>query len=245
MSHDSETDDFRRCCAATGSVELEITGPDESQTERRTFAQPSILLGCDAQNDVLLHGPAIKPHHAYLQALGGRVFYVNLARDGDTQGNRAARCGWLILERPFQVGEYSIRLLSNPGQRAQTGTVPRSPLKRVHADADLARQALYFEFVEGRSSRVLWRMNRVLTLIGRARGCKAGLPTTTSQTSKARCSTRRLASGSSICLEAEESCATANRCAGQWSRMATALKLAGSPCGLAPHRQVKARGLVA
>jgi hypothetical protein len=175
MSRDSVTDDFRLSCAAMGSVELEITGPGESQTERRTIIHPSILLGGDARNDVQFHGSEIKPHHAYLQVIGGRVFYVSLARDRDTPGNRAAHCGWLVPERPFQVGEYSIRLLSNPGHLAQNGSVPRNPLRRVHSDADLARQELHFEFVGGRSSRLLWRMDRVLTLIGRARGCKIRL----------------------------------------------------------------------
>jgi hypothetical protein len=169
-------DSFLLSCAATGPLELEILERGQSQGYRRTFAQPCLLIGSDDRNDLCIKGSGMRPHHAYLQVIGGQVFCVKLAKDRrKRREQRAHQFGWLFPGKSVRINGLSLRLVPDPGLPQRFPEVLPNPLKRVGSASELARQAVYLEFMGSAKKPILWRMSRMLTLVGRAPACKIRL----------------------------------------------------------------------
>src|SRR5262249_4516255 len=130
--------DFLKACGAAGPLELEVTGPDQSQGHRLTFAQPTLLLGCDENNDVHLKGPSISRCHAFLQGIKGYLHYVDFAhRSGIQEGGPGRISGWLSSGQTLRISDFSVRLLKPPGTEASAPEGQQNPLERSGSHTEL------------------------------------------------------------------------------------------------------------
>lgn len=194
-------DSFLTACGATGPVTLDITGPGQADAERRTFAQPFILIGRDDRAEVVLDHDLVSRRHAFLQVVGGRVFFVDLeSRAGVVRGAGPADSGWLEPGEALEIGPFSIRLAPNPwgwetrdrDGDGEPAALPVNPLlARSMESSALPRVAL--EFQSRSAGHSLWRMSQVLALVGSSSRCKVRL--FDSNVSKLHCALLRTAQG--------------------------------------------------
>jgi pSer/pThr/pTyr-binding forkhead associated (FHA) protein len=119
---------FLSACGATEPLQLRVERPGTAEVQCRSFDTPFVLIGRDPLSDLqLLHG-AVSARHAYLQAVGGRLFCSDLgSRQGTYLAGKRWRSGWVGPEQAIRVGPYRIRLVRGDGL-APSGTEPELTL---------------------------------------------------------------------------------------------------------------------
>jgi pSer/pThr/pTyr-binding forkhead associated (FHA) protein len=165
---------FLYACGFREALRIIIEGPRAADAEPRGLPQPFAVVGRDARADVILDDPRVSRRHVYLQAVAGRLFWVDLeSRTGTCDETGTRKSGWLddggLLEiGPFVIRRSAAALAGDPGPR-QPGR--ESPLAvRAYGREPLPEVAL--EFLNGPSQSTVWPMNRVMSFIGSAKGCK-------------------------------------------------------------------------
>lgn len=166
---------FADQCGAADPLDLRVDLADGSVLAEGTVRQPFTLVGRDDACDVTLTDPDVNPRHVWLQAVGGRVFAVDLgSRTGLRWGDGAVGSGWLDSGRPVGVGPFRVNLQSPVSPRPVPFPDGYSPL---HSDAAVSRTrpAVGLEFRNGKRAKDRWTVNRLVTLIGRSAECKIHL----------------------------------------------------------------------
>lgn len=165
---------FLNACGIKDSLRITVEGPGAKGGESRQFPQPFAVIGRDDRADLILDDLRISRRHVYLQAVGGRLFWVDLeSRTGTHVEGGPQKSGWLGGRGFIGVGPYVIR-------RPTTASSGDSALSELPRDTPLAAQAfgreplpnVALEFLNGPSQSMLWPMHRVMSLIGSAKGCK-------------------------------------------------------------------------
>jgi pSer/pThr/pTyr-binding forkhead associated (FHA) protein len=164
---------FMAGCGVFGSWTLRISRP-EHRDEERTFTAPYVLVGSAEDNSLCLPSRQVSQRHAYLQALPGGVFCVDLdSRTGIGFGGQACHSGWMRPGRPLELGPYTLALVPTP----QVGwlTPPtwghENPLA-YHASDSASFVPVVAEVSVSGETRVRWRMNRLLVVVGRSPRCR-------------------------------------------------------------------------
>jgi pSer/pThr/pTyr-binding forkhead associated (FHA) protein len=172
---------FQKACGATMPLELVATGPSGKVAGRFAAPQPFALIGRDPANDLCLDDPQVSQRHVYVQVIAGRAFCVDLgSRTGIRCGGAPGPSGWLETSQTLDIGPFALRL--GPARTDAPGAAaPISPPTYLGNPLE-ARAADYFhlppatlEFTNGLTRQSRWRLNRALTLVGRAPGCKLQL----------------------------------------------------------------------
>jgi pSer/pThr/pTyr-binding forkhead associated (FHA) protein len=166
-------DQFLRACQSPARLELRATAPSGQAAGQFSAAQPFALLGRDPANDLCLDDPQISQRHVYVQMIGGRLFCVDM---GSRMGIRCAgvqgTSGWLHPGQHLEVGPFAIRYSTDTAANAALAGI--NPLEARGTDVQLL-PAMALEFANGLTRQPRWRLNRILTLAGRATGCKLQL----------------------------------------------------------------------
>ncbi len=168
---------FRQGCGATGPLRLEILFSGREVPEVRTFELPFLRLGRDRRNDLCLAGNGISMRHAYLQVLGGSLFFTDLgSRTGVYREGRLRPFGWLAPGQALRIQAFTLRQPSPAdGPPASGSLLPyRNPFDSRSPDAPLS-PGVTLEIAGGPPPPIHWRVNRLLTLMGTASGCKLRL----------------------------------------------------------------------
>ena len=171
-------DQFLTACGLTGPLQLHITSPDGHEVVHLTLVQPFALIGSSPNNDLALPHSQVSRRHAYLQAIGGSVFCVDLSsRTGTRWEGRAERSGWLGTNRSLGIGPYRIQAEVHPASETLAGEEPLpawNPLAvRAGDQARLPEVAL--EFLNGQTRQPFWPVRSTLALVGRLPGCQVRL----------------------------------------------------------------------
>jgi pSer/pThr/pTyr-binding forkhead associated (FHA) protein len=163
---------FQQNCGV-GPLEFDLRPADDAPPRRLTFDQPFVVIGRAAGADLQVDGVGVGQRHAYMQAIGGRVFAVDLeSRTGLIWPGGPRPAGWLHADQPVRLGSAEICLRST-APRSSLGN-PADPLLSIDADPQALSRTV-FEVGMGTESPVRWRVNRPLTLVGRAGPCKLRL----------------------------------------------------------------------
>ena len=205
-------DSFQTASGLAGPLTLEIEGPGLPAAERRSFAQPFALIGRDDRADLMLDHDMVSRRHAYLQAIDGRVFVVDLeSRAGTIGGDGPLESGWISPGQTLLIGPYSVRLANSATDSdsaeggsggggegagfefsAAASAPPANPLlARSSKTDDLPRISL--EFQSRTAGHSVWRMKQVLALVGSSPRCKVRL--LDSNVSKLHCALLRTSNG--------------------------------------------------
>jgi pSer/pThr/pTyr-binding forkhead associated (FHA) protein len=166
---------FAEACAATGPLDLCVELADGGVLAEGTVRQPFCLVGRDEACEITLTDPDVNPRHAWLQALGGRVFAVDLgSRTGLAWPDGRTGCCWLEGGAPVRVGPFRLHLRSPVAPHPEPALPGGNPLQ-----ADLAvartRPTIHLDFRNGKRAKDRWRVNRLVTLVGRSPECKLHL----------------------------------------------------------------------
>src|SRR5262245_56238539 len=104
---------FADACGAAGRLDLRVDLADGGVLAEGTVAMPFTLVGRDDACDVTLNDAEVNPRHVWLQAVGGRVYAVDLgSRTGLAWPGGATGSGWLDPGVPVRVGPFQLRLRS-------------------------------------------------------------------------------------------------------------------------------------
>jgi pSer/pThr/pTyr-binding forkhead associated (FHA) protein len=142
----------------------------------RLLHQPFALVGRDQRADVPLDHKLVSRRHVYIQIVNGQAFWIDLeSRSGTLSDGQLHKLGWLEAGKSIGVGPFELRrqLPAHSMDRAHhlEGDLRISPLvARSQRDQQLPEVAL--EFLNGPSRSACWPMNRVMSLVGSAEGCK-------------------------------------------------------------------------
>jgi pSer/pThr/pTyr-binding forkhead associated (FHA) protein len=163
-------DQFLQACGATGPLRLSVERPGERGSAQSEFAQPFVLVGRETWADLALNDPEVSRRHAYLQVIDGRLFCLDLdSRAGTLWDGRSRKSGWLAPDHPAGIGPFAVRPSDGPG--SLSGLPDWDPLASRAPDRD-PLPAVGLEVVVGTQKGLVWRMNRVLALVGQSPGCK-------------------------------------------------------------------------
>jgi len=167
---------FLSACGILGPLQLAIRGPSSNESGVRLVHQPFALIGRDQRADVPLDHSLVSRRHVYLQIIEKQGFWIDLdSRSGTFSDGRLRKAGWLEPGKTIRIGPFELQQLSGGGsaeENRDNGLESRiSPLvARSHGPQPLPEVAL--EFLNGPSRAASWPMNRVMSLIGSASGCK-------------------------------------------------------------------------
>lgn len=169
---------FLRACGLSEPLQLAIHAPTLERSEVRLLQQPFALVGRDRRADVSLEHREVSRRHVYLQAVEGKIFWIDLeSRTGTSSDGHPRKTGWLEAGQPLEVGPFELQRLdmSDPTARGQGRDVASSPrlsplVACAHPRGPLPKVNL--EFLNGPSLDTCWPMNRVMSLIGSTEGCK-------------------------------------------------------------------------
>jgi hypothetical protein len=169
MHNDEPVIRFREVCGATGPLTFEVKDARTDEVVRPFFDQPFLVIGRGGRADLVLDAAEVSRRHAYLQVIGGRVFCFDLgSRTGIRWEQGAGPSGWLDAGRAIGLGPFTVRLVSGVPDTAVIGP---DPLDLVPAEHD-PFPGLILEAAVEAAKPGLWRMGRVLALVGSAPECR-------------------------------------------------------------------------
>ena len=169
---------FAAACGLTGPLVLGVQSPDPADRSWRTFAQPFAVVGRDPRSDLPLDSPELSRRHAYLQAVAGRIFCVDLhSRTGTHWTDDPGRWGWVSPEATVRIGPYLIRPGhgdgSGPPARADARLDPTPPEARSADPRTLP--GLTVEVIGRTGTPASRQASGALILVGRSPTCKVQL----------------------------------------------------------------------
>lgn len=171
------TEEFLEECGLSGSLRLAVDDPHAAVGPGAwELHQPFAVIGREAPADVVLGRADVSRCHAYLQAIGGRVFCVDLhSRTGIHWEEGRRPWGWVDPGEAVRIGPARIRPGgSASGRPAQGSVVDALPISRAFGLFTGDEAVLRLLDSDVRPSA--WRISRSLVLVGRSPSCKVQVP---------------------------------------------------------------------
>jgi pSer/pThr/pTyr-binding forkhead associated (FHA) protein len=166
---------FAEACGATGPLDLRVDLAGGGVLAEGTVGQPFTLVGRDDACDVTLSDPEVNPRHAWLQAIGGRVFAVDLgSRTGLGWPGGASGSGWLDVGTTVRLGPFRLALRAPVAERPAGFAPGYNPLQS-DASVTRGRPVVNLDFRNGKRAKDRWGVSRLITLVGRSPDCKIHL----------------------------------------------------------------------
>ena len=153
------------------SLEIVVERNAAAPPERRRVDRPYLLIGRNVRNDLAFDDAEVSQRHAYLQAVGGRVFCVDLAsRTGVHWPTGPQASGWVEWDQPLRVGRNVLCVA-----RPELSVAERAVILKTEAGDAPAPPEVVFEVAGAGLTPAHWRMKSSLVLVGGASACKVRL----------------------------------------------------------------------
>jgi pSer/pThr/pTyr-binding forkhead associated (FHA) protein len=167
---------FLDACRMPEPLQLAVEAEGTHEAGVRLLHQPFALIGRDQRADVPLDHRLVSRRHVYLQVVEGHVVWIDLeSRLGTLGSGRPRKFGWLDVDETMRIGPYEIRRLvggrpiyNEGANHPLPDTVPL--VAKSYGPSPWPEVSL--EFLNGPSRSAVWPMNRVMSLVGSASGCK-------------------------------------------------------------------------
>jgi anti-anti-sigma regulatory factor len=160
-----------------GMFRLAASVLDDPQPTLLAVNGPFALIGRDESCACRLDHAEVSRRHAYLQAVYGRIFCVDLgSRTGTHWGETAQKSGWLDPGSQVRIGPYQIQVVDSIGLGAPNGPFPEnfSPLD-PYAGQFGPLPHVELEILNGTSPSTEMPITRLMTLVGSSPRCKLRL----------------------------------------------------------------------
>ena len=169
---------FLDACGLSSPLALEVRNPASAAGGFAAYQieQPYVIVGRDADSDLVLQDSQVSRRHAYLQAIGGRVLCIDLHSrtkmrwDGEP-GQRER--GWLAPGRDVWLGPYALRWAEEGSTANSRPSVPAllPPSAMPNLDpGGVPRAGLALPLRED-DDESLWPINTRVALVGRSEAC--------------------------------------------------------------------------
>ena len=169
----TDTSPFTEACGLKTPIDLRILRDDGTVLAEGELELPCALVGRDNVCEVTLLEADISLRHACIQAVGGRVLLADIgSRLGVSYGNERQPFVWLTPTTPVFLGSFRITLRRPLFVRP---TIPDlSPFLPQSPSTD-ALPRVGVRFLNGKSIKTEWIVNRAVTFVGCAQDCKISL----------------------------------------------------------------------
>jgi anti-anti-sigma regulatory factor len=160
-----------------GMFRLAVSSPDEPQPAQLAIHGPFALIGREEGCACRLEHTDVSRRHAYLQAVFGRIFCVDLgSRTGTHWGETTRKSGWLDAAVPIGVGPYQVQVLDSIGLGSPSVPFPEnfSPLD-PYAGQMGTLPRVEVEILSGAVPSAEMTITRLITLVGSSPRCKLRL----------------------------------------------------------------------
>ncbi len=182
MNRETPLERFRRACGLAEPLVLASRNAQSPDAPAVTLerAGPFLFIGRHPDDDLWLEDRQVSRHHAYLQAVAGRVLCIDLKSRTRTFWDDRAEdqpWGWLDPGQSLRIGPYRIeRTDRQPGEPACRELAdPFASPTGGESDVDgLPRPLLELPIRVGGVAPT-WRMRGLLALVGRADDCQLTL----------------------------------------------------------------------
>ncbi len=163
---------FAEACGLTRPIDLRVVRSDGVVLAEGELDIPCAVVGRDPACEVMLTDADVGLRHACVQAVGGRVMIADTgSRTGLTVGGEKRAAAWLTPTDPVAIGSFRITLRKPLFARP---TLPDATPLSPHPSIDSLPKAAV-RFLNGKSLNSAWVVNRAVTFVGRAAGCKISL----------------------------------------------------------------------
>jgi pSer/pThr/pTyr-binding forkhead associated (FHA) protein len=188
MVSPQRSEEFMRDCGSRATLALAVEREGTAGARRHVLDAPFALVGRDERNQLCLPDGQVSRRHAYLQTIAGGVFCVDLgSRTGARWNGEARPAGWVAPADCLGIGPFTLRLAADaPELPPVDGPDLLDPLA---ADTAPPSVPWALELPDG----LRWRINRPLTLVGKASRCK--LRPNTTEASRFHCALVRAPAG--------------------------------------------------
>jgi hypothetical protein len=160
-----------------GMFRLAVSAPDEPEPMQLAVNGPFALIGRDESCVCRLNHPDVSRRHAYLQAIFGRIFCIDLgSRTGAHWGDTPRKSGWLDPGTSVGIGPYQVQVTDSIGLGSPTVPFPEnfSPLDPYAGQfGTLPRVELEILGAAVPSAEMM--VTRLITLVGSSPRCKLRL----------------------------------------------------------------------
>jgi pSer/pThr/pTyr-binding forkhead associated (FHA) protein len=103
--------DFARACGLAGPLRVLVRDDDGRPAGEHLIRGPFAFVGRGRRADVPLDAPEVSPQHAFVLAVGGRAFVLDLgSRTGVRWPDGPQAYGWVGPDEDVQIGPYSLRV---------------------------------------------------------------------------------------------------------------------------------------
>jgi pSer/pThr/pTyr-binding forkhead associated (FHA) protein len=158
-------------CGAVGEIQLDVALPGLMDFSK-TCDLPFAIVGRHPDVDLVLADEQVSRRHAYLQLIGGRLFCADLSsRTGIQWDNGQTGSGWLDANRTAQIGPYCLRLAEHAPLNGSIAEADFNPVAVGGLDPSRFSDVI-LDFFKKSKKVLTWRLDRVLTLVGRSSRCK-------------------------------------------------------------------------
>ena len=169
-------EDFLIASGMAGTLRLVAEGGGGLPTEVWAGSRPFVVIGRDANADLHLDHGTISRRHVYLQAVEGRLFGIDLgSRTGVRLRGKPWRAGWLDAGDILGVGSYEVRIEESGTTNRAEGFAADANRHDPLSSCYKARNRLpgvSLEISAASGVPTLWRMGRVMVLVGSSPDCK-------------------------------------------------------------------------
>lgn len=166
---------FFEACGATGPWLVDVHDDGAIHRARRIFHQPFLVCGRHPDADLELKDEGVSRRHCYVQAVGGRIFAIDLGtRAGIRVDGVGCRMGWLDGSREMRLGPVGLRVRGRDRYEEAASPELPSPLSARYA-IEHPLPEVTLEIGNGGARVQSWPMRRVLVLVGRSACCQLRL----------------------------------------------------------------------
>jgi pSer/pThr/pTyr-binding forkhead associated (FHA) protein len=170
---DSSAAEFRQALGVRRAARVAVTSANGVRREL-SLDRPCAIIGRSTEADVPLESETVSFRHAYLQAIGDRVFCIDLFGPNAVRWEDASAHPWVTARRGLRVGDCKVELLDD-GWASADPSVP-SPLDYKPREGGLNEYGLLPQVELQAQNPALkgaaWPINRVVTLVGRDDRCR-------------------------------------------------------------------------
>lgn len=169
---------FVEACGLKAPIDLRIVRNDGTILAEGELDLPCAVAGRDSICEVTLLDIEISLRHACLQAVGGRVLVADIGSQtglhlsGETAGPERQPFLWLTPTDPVAIGPFHITLRKPLFVRP---TIPETSPFLPDPSAVAALPRVSIKFLNGKTVKAEWVVNRLVTFVGRSKDCKISL----------------------------------------------------------------------